>query len=291
LDNIIVFGIDGKYKNHVGRKGSSSSDYVKISDVKYDKDRNLIFILDTPTRRILQYDIYGRYQKFISLPCVCFSFLPIEDGCWGVSAFTNKYGLTFIDESLTVKQNYFYSDAPIKLMPSNHFIENEKGEYFLHVQYKDTIYKINGDRLHPFIALNFGQNKNPYNDINSTKFHSFIEKSDYLGRITNVHLYKNQLFFSFSDFHGLNRQETIYHAYIDLNQSKIKPLIYSFNIQHFDVPVSPIPDIINLCNGKLIYQIIPEILPDKALLSLKKYDNNISSDSNPILVIYDLNKI
>ncbi|GAB6011594.1 6-bladed beta-propeller [Viscerimonas tarda] len=288
--NVLSFGIDGKYKNQIGKKGGSPSDYVHISDVKYDKQKKIISILDTSTKRILQYDIYGNYLNSIKLPCVFFSFLSTKNGYWGFSGFTNKYGVTFIDKNLNVKQNYFYADKPIRLMPTNYFTENEKGEYFFHARYEDVIYKIDGDTLKSFITLNFGQNKNPYNDINSAEFRSFVEKSNYLGRIRDVYMYENKLFFSFSDFHGLNEQETIYHAFIDLNQPQITPLIYR-DVRHFeDIPVSPLPEIINISEGKLIYQIIPGILPEKAISSLTKYSNDISSESNPILVIYNLGK-
>ena len=79
-----------------------------------------------------------------------------------------------------------------------------------------------------------------------------------------------------------------YNCYISLKNSKIK--IYTFDVVHDEKTiVSPLPEIINISKGKLIYQIVPSELPDNILNKLRETSFEVvNSESNPILILYNL---
>ena len=118
-----------------------------------------------------------------------------------------------------------------------------------------------------------------------------INTEVYKGRIHNVHLYGDHLFFSFS--HALRNDIPYegYNCYLSLKNSEIN--IYTFNIVHDEKTiVSPLPEITNISKGKLIFQIIPGELPETVFNRLKGTSfGNVNSQSNPILVLYNLKEL
>ena len=279
-NNIFIFDNDGRYQRSIGHKGSSPKEYINIGDVQMRNDT--IQMLDVATRRIINYNVSGEFISSIHSDYYLYTFYMVPDGCWGINMYQNKdhYNLILLDKNLQkIKQGYFASDRPLPLLPTNNFSKNEKSdELIFHYQYNDTIYKIQKDSIIPFIALDFGQNEK-LEDINT---------ESYKGHIHNIHLYGDYLFFSFSYGSKNGMPYEGYNCYISLKSSET--IIYTFNILHDEKTiVSPLPEIVNISKGKLIYQIVPGIFPEKVFNKLKKASFGIvNSESNPILVLYSL---
>ncbi|GCB33788.1 hypothetical protein KGMB02408_07330 [Bacteroides faecalis] len=95
------------------------------------------------------------------------------------------------------------------------------------------------DNIAPFIALDFGKNKES-EDINT---------DNYKGHIHNVHLYGDHLFFSFNYASSDKIHYEGFNCYISLKNSKMK--IYTFNVVHDEKTiVSPLPEIKNISKVK-----------------------------------------
>ncbi len=279
-NNVLIFDNIGQYQRSIGSKGPSPEEYINIGDIQINNDT--ICILDVATRRIIKYDIYGKFISSIQSKYYLYTFNMVPEGCWGINAHQNEdhYNLILLDKNLQkIKQGCFRSDKVLPLLPTNNFSKNEKNnESIFHYQYNDTIYKIQKDSITPFIALDFGKNKES-EDINT---------DNYKGHIHNVHLYGDHLFFSFNHASSNNMPYEGYNCYISLKNSKMK--IYTFDVVHDEKTiVSPLPEIINISKGKLIYQIVPSELPDNIFNKLRETSFEVvNSESNPILILYNL---
>lgn len=279
-NHILIFDNTGRYLRSIGSKGPSPEEYIEIGDIQMKHDT--IQILDVATRKIISYDISGHFISSIQSDYYLYTFYITPEGYWGINAYQNNdhYNLILLDNNLkTIKQGYFASERILPFRPTNNFSKNEKtNELIFHYQYNDSIYKIQKDSIIPFIALDFGQKENLKD----------LDTENYKGRIHNVHLYGDHLFFSFSNASGNNKTYEGYNCYISLQTSEMT--IYTFNVIHDDKTiVPPLPDIINISKGKLIYQIVPNEFPEKVFTRLKGTSlESINSDSNPILVLYNL---
>ena len=285
-ENLLVYNQSGDYLYQIGRKGEASEEYVYLTNVKIDSE-NKINISDVSMQRIIRYDLRGNYISSMTMNNPFTNFLPVESGFWGITSFSNKYNLTLVDrEGQNEIKTYFYSEESIPLGKVNNFSTDEKGDIIFYVTYKDVIYKIEGEELVPFVEIDFGQKKPE--DINTEEFRTFFHDGSYLGAISNVHFYKNKLFFSFADFKGMGKPYNSYRVFVDFNTSEKKSVIY-IDGKHFDnVPVDPIPEIVSLTDNKLVYQIVPDMYPEAAIEKIREYFPDISSDSEPILVFYNL---
>lgn len=279
-NNVFIFDNTGRYQHSIGNKGPSPEEYINIGDVQMNNDT--IQLLDVTTRRIINYNISGKFISSIKSDYYLYTFYMVPEGFWGINVHQNKehYNLILLDKNLQrIKQGCFVSDEILPLLPTNNFSKNEKSdELIFHYQYNDTIYKIQRDSITPFIALDFGKNENSDN-ANSNNSN---------GHIHNVHLYGDHLFFSFNHASKDGMPYEEYNCHISLKKSEI--IIYTFNIIHDErTIVSPLPEVVNISKGKLIYQIVPGELPEQVFNKLKESTfGNINSESNPILILYNL---
>lgn len=276
--NVFIFDSMGRFQRQIGNRGPSPQEYLSIGDIHVDKDT--IHLLDVTARKIMYYHISGKFISANQSEYYPYSFYPMQDGCWGINAYQNKdrYNLILLDESLQkIKRGYFVCEETPYLRPTNNFSKDEKNnEWIFHYQDNDTIYKMLKDDIVPFVAIDFGEN----NKIENSK------TEHYKGHIHRVHLYGDHLFFSFNHSFGLNKPFIEYTCYLSLKNPT--PIIYTYNIIHDKrTVIAPLPEIINISKGKLIYQIVPGELPDELFAKELPY-GKINGDSNPILVLYNL---
>jgi hypothetical protein len=196
-------------------------------------------------------------------------------------------------ETNEIIKGYFQCNNNLPLRPCNNFVTNNiTKESFFYYPYNDTIYRVENNEIDPFIHIDFGTKKCPFPDINAINFIENINSVDYLGSIKKVYMYGDMLFFSFNQHYGGSNKIDRYNCFISLKD--LSPMIYTIDIVHApDLPLPPLPEIIGLSDNKLIFQIVPGVLPERVFDRLKhtKYENIITEDSNPVLVLYELSNI
>ncbi|NDV58504.1 6-bladed beta-propeller [Bacteroides sp. 519] len=292
MHRVLCFDFEGNFIRCIGKNGGGPEEYIKIADV-YMKDENCISILDSSTKRIIEYNIIGEYNSSYQLQEYLYSFYPDENGFWGINGYQNdqKYDLIYISsETNKIEAGFFPGNSKIAMRPTNHFVKNEiSNEILFHSQYIDVIYKIESKNVIPWLWIDFGDKRNPYTDLTSSNIDVDLASAEFMGHINNLHIYKDNLFFSFHDYHGLSKSYDSYNVYVSLNN--MNSIVYQYDIKHSpDLKIQPLPDIVGLSKGKLIYQINPEFLPEN--IFQEKYAGtqleNITSESNPLLVLYNL---
>jgi hypothetical protein len=128
-----------------------------------------------------------------------------------------------------------------------------------------VIYKIEDTEIIPFLAFDFGSGKNPY-DINFRRFVEEFDHLEYTGQINNLYRYGNKLFFLFKHTTGIgiDKPIEIYSAYMSLDE--LNPVIYQLGIKHSpEIKIQPLPEILGLSKGKLIFQLLPGLLSEEHL--------------------------
>ncbi len=292
--NVLLFNEKGKYKHRIGKQGGAPEEYKEIMDV-YVTSENLIQILDNKSRRILTFNLSGEYIDCKTLPYYLYSFYPTENGIWGVNSYQNeeRYYLIHLPSSSTdqIDFGYFSNQADLTLLMTNNFETNEKTEdVFFHYCYDDIIYKIEEGKLNPYIDIDFGDQKAPYNYDKTEELDEKMITNSYLGQIHNLYAYGEHLFFSFYRHETNKATFNEYQVYISTKTGDCT--VCQYDIKHSDeITISPIPNIVGISDGKLIYQIIPDILPPNLIGRLNDMmpDNKVvAEDSNPVLVLYKL---
>jgi hypothetical protein len=289
-NNILVFDLEGRFKHNISKKGAAPQEYVRIYDLYAYNDT--IQILDTGSRHILVYDVQGDFIASRKLEFYLYSFLPVSAGYWGLNYYQNekRYNLILLDkESGKIVNGYFPCKNNLPIVPCNSFVINEiTNESFFYYPYNDTIYQINKNELKPYIHVDFGAKRRSLSDMASDNFNEKMRNSDFLGSLNSVYMHGDILFFSFSQHYSGDAKIDIYHCFISLKD--LNPIVYTIDIQYSsELPIQPLPEIIGLSSNKLIFQIVPGILPEKVFEKLKhtKYENSMTPDSNPVLVLYE----
>jgi hypothetical protein len=291
-DAIFTFDYQGNYKSSIGRKGHGPAEYVDLSDVYIDKRINRLYLSDAATQRILQYDIQGNFLSFDQINNYLYSIIPYKQGYLGVNAGQNPnhYDLIYVDNKAKIQSGFFPIEAlKLAVIPPSKF-SYDNDDIFFYTPYSNNIYKIEEDNLLPYIHVDFGDKAISYTYLQPDKYLTAINHSHYLGHLHTVYIQKNKIFFSFSEYEGKNIVST-YFCYTSLDT--INPIVYNYTIKHAkELIIDPLPEILALSDSILVFQIVPDILPDKLLDKLNQnpiYGSDITSDSNPILILYRLN--
>lgn len=69
LDNekLHVFGMDGRFRNHIGRKGNGHNEYISLSTFCMDSERHVLLI-DSYKGKMLKYAIDGKFLEALAMP-------------------------------------------------------------------------------------------------------------------------------------------------------------------------------------------------------------------------------
>jgi hypothetical protein len=281
MNNVLVFDTEGQFKYKIGSKGNGPKEYVKIYDIYLDKKTDWVYLTDELTKHIQIYNIKGDFISSLSTEYSLISFFPSNEEYWGVIHHQDneKNNLILMNEKLKTTKKYFSNKMRLPLIPTNYFIENEKDEVFFHYPYNKTIYMINEQDIKPYLTLDFGKISTENIDKNKT-FHS-------TPLLLDVYLHKNHLLFNFSEPLE-NDGFMVYNCYLSLDT--MQPVVFKiFSGFSKEIPIAPLPIIVDMSDGKLIFQIVPEMLPESVFDHLKNTSlNNLTSESNPVLVLYKL---
>jgi len=155
-----------------------------------------------------------------------------------ISSFAGMVALETTDESIIGKiGKVFLTDSSIIVWDKQTkkiFLFDKSGKYLYHIGSR-------GPGPEEYVSAT---------DVYSKTFQTL----KYDGKIHNVFSYGDNLFFSFSCYPDNEMQGR--YAYINFNSPN--PVVYYLKIKHSnELAVQPLPDILGLSKGKLIYQIIP----------------------------------
>lgn len=300
MHNVHVYNNKGKYLYNIGKRGPGANEYIEIEDVYVSHENKTVSIFDNGKRAVHTYKVTGELISLESIPYYAYSFYPAANGYWLFNNAQNKdkYNLFLWNtKDRKIQSGFLPNKNILDIYPTNNFFHDEDKGLFFHYPNEDIIYRIDGEKLEPYLYVDFGPKKNPYTDINSLQYLDCVERNEYIGNINNLYIHGDKLFFQFSEHFGRNNTRIqSYYAYSSI--SDLKTTLYEVNLKHSEnIPISPLPDIIGLSMNKLIFQINPNILNNDRLMELINkmvqtygYTTKIDFESNPILIMYELTK-
>lgn len=291
-NNIFVFDLDGKYKYKIGEKGPGPQEYIRIMDFQLDESRNEIKLSDTGSKRIVTYNLQGDFLYAKRIEYYMYSFFPYKSGHWGVNGGQNTdgYDLIFENNENEIEHGFFPINAQLPLMMTNNFFYNH-GDLMYHFSFSNYIYKIEDQKLHPYIYVDFGSKGIDY-DLMTDMTNNKIFNSSYLGKIFNVFFHKEKIFFTFVESFENSNEIKIYTCYVSLDTPSKPVIFYNREIKHApEVIMDLYSEISNVSKSKIIFQMIPEHHPEDYfdLFKNTEYEGIITPDANPVLILYAIN--
>ncbi len=270
--------------------------YLDVEDIYIDYKKRHILLLDNGKNAVITYDIDGHFVCIDKISYYAYAFYPMADKYFLLNYAQNKLknNLILVDkETQEITNGFLPTQMNLPVINSNNFFEETIGKVFFHFPYNDMIYKLNNDGLKAYLEIDFGKYKNPIN-MQSANFFDFIKTQEYVGGIHAFYAYREHLFFSFYKYNGTDRKIDLYHSYVSMSNQKA--IVYNYGLKHNEkLPISPLPEIIGLSEGTLIYQINPNILEENLIEKINRSelikDSDslvVSSEDNPILVLYEL---
>ena len=285
INNILVFDTDGNYKYKIGKKGNAPGEYIMINDIYLNMEKGTVQLSDGITKLIQTYDLEGNFiTSSKQLEHTFMAFHPFDQGYWGLIHYQDakKNNLVLTDTELKIKERYFPKKEQLPFVPVNYFVENEKKEVFFHTPYDNTLYKITADAIQPFLTFLFDEKDIKVENIKDRK-NPFVDTP----LLHDVYLHGKHLLLNFS-VPLENDKFMVYNVYLSMDN--MHPIVFkTYTGFSKEVPVSPLPSIVDLSDGKLIFQIVPEMLPESLFGNFKNTSlKDLTSESNPVLVLYKL---
>lgn len=172
---ISVFDLNGKFQNHIGRKGHAQGEYVSMFRVTLDSHQKRVCIIDVDSQKLLFYDYKGNflsqepryfwYQNiaFLGSDKRVLLTLPYDHKDYQA---LNSFKLTITDEEgvplCGALEDPGFPKGKIDNRPFNRSLENPlhanpDGVYYMDILSPDTIWKIKDKECVPFVSLDFGE--------------------------------------------------------------------------------------------------------------------------------------
>lgn len=296
--SIFVFREDGKFLFKINSIGRGPGEFIRPDDFDVDSLRG-IFVLDVEQRKLIRYDLNGKYVEEIFLPFTAVSFAIVRDTLHafycgylpnlGFRTNSNKmYNLVIWD----VKNNKIlkkYLEFSVKIrypIVASKAFSRTFDALFLISAFNDTVYQImmDGSLIKRYL-IDFWDKRIPINffsmNKNKTREYIYNELANYCYMVSNYSETKTHIFFTFVYKKALY---SVFHSKLS-GVTKVGRII----LNDIDGCVYGVP--LGIVGDELVGVIEPaSIVANFKNLSpkLKELFKTINSLSNPILVFYSL---
>lgn len=295
--SIFVFREDGKFLFKINSIGRGPGEFIRPDDFDVDSLRG-IFVLDVEQRKLIRYDLNGKYVEEIFLPFTAISFAIVGDTLYAfycgylpnleLRTNSNKmYNLVILDVKNKIFKKYLEFDIRIHypVIASRAFSRTFDG-LFLISTFNDTVYQImmDGSLIKKYL-IDFGDKHIPINffstNKNKTREYIYNELANYCYMVSNYNETNTHIFFTFVHKKALY---SVFHSKLS-GVTKVGRII----LNDIDGCVYGVP--LGIAGDELVGIIEPaSIVANFKNLSpkLKELFRTINSLSNPILVFYSL---
>ncbi|MGE0089044.1 MAG: 6-bladed beta-propeller [Bacteroidales bacterium] len=260
-NSIFQFTKKGQFVNKIGIKGKGPGEFINLKDFRVDTVANILEILDLNGKKIVYYNLNGRFIEQWELGLYAYDYYKISDTRYVFySGYEQNSNTNFSLNILEKESNKIIKkDFPINenmawyyyLMQARHFV-TIKDSLFCFRDPFDTIYYVADNEILPSRVLSFGNYKMPlkfiydrYEDI--MEFGDKAEENSYVHHVNHYIENDSYIFFTF------RFKYEKYHVYYNKNENNIyvgKAIINDLKL--------------NGLNSNADYTNIPETYDDKA---------------------------
>ena len=168
------------------------------------------------------------------------------------------------------------------------FSEDREGNKYFFYPSSNIIYRLENDKVKPFLEVNFKGRNLPYEQIIDVEtiggYDKIINSGNYIGFFQNLHTFKNTFIFNCSES-NLNQPIKSFQIYFDTKNQEAN-VFDSYRNVDGSPNLNILLDITD--KNEFVYAVNPGLLVDHEINEIKKTLPSISYDSNPILFYYEL---
>jgi hypothetical protein len=292
-----LFDRNGRFLRTIGRRGTGPGEFVDISDVWFDDEREVIYIHDRPKQNMMTFDLAGRLVSTLNNGMWIDSFCKTTDGFW-VYVPNNSpdkgYALTLLDDDFkTVKGEFLPQDAFFPTSFKPRFFRDDEGVTYFAYPFSNVIYRLKGGAPEPFLRVDAGDRELPYSDIRSMTsrvgYEQLLGEGKFVGDVGDVVICGDKLFFSLSEMVLMGATQT-FRVEHDMRRGATE--VYNSSTRSFPAgagskyPLTRISLNVPLAahDGLWVYQVQPFLLDSVDVAVLRKtIPAEISESSNPLL--------
>lgn len=207
--SIYIFSDEGLFIKEIYSRGKGPGEYLSLSDIFFDKDKNQFIVNDLNGKKLLYYDYDGNFINEKKTDLFLFSLWKKGDSyiyyCGTHPNDPINSRLLFFDESNNLYQDYFPISENeawyLYIVDNTNFGRVNDSSIFLYSQ-NDTIYNISSDIISPRYYINFSGLNIPGNFYDQKfdhigEFMESLEKQNYAGLIDNYYETDNIILFSY----------------------------------------------------------------------------------------------
>lgn len=188
-NHLFVFDLSGKFITQIGKRGNGPGEYMSISNLHIDKEKQIITLADAFLDKLFHYNL-GDYKYINSQKTFYFSdccWLPDGNIAWAFHGGynTGKRDLHYVkitDSKLnTVKLLYPTDFSPEYPMVPGSLFYTFNQKCYLNLPFIPTIYEVSSEKLIPTYQLDLGKHK-----FASPEWLKAEAEKNYYGTISNT---------------------------------------------------------------------------------------------------------
>jgi len=194
-NSIFVFDLKGKFKRKIDNKGKGPGEYIQLYSFCTDKDKDLIYLLDNGSSKLLKYSLKEfKFKEEYKLPFDALSLTLSESGdlIFYCTQYTDKnycYNVIVTSGNLTVKKKLIKQDK--EKMHSVGMVSNNRGcmcngYYVFNPTFSSEFYKLNKNYdLESYLKFDFGDIGMPTNDFftSTSKVLKDLSRSEFVNHV------------------------------------------------------------------------------------------------------------
>lgn len=280
---IFVFSLEGNYLWKISKFGRGPGEYLELLDFCFEpKTDNLVL---SNIKDLIFYDSKGVYIKTIKLPFSAYKIEYSDDN--HVACVNGGIGdfLLIIDTNGNESSSYFNYTKETRLILQSPLIRNDKSDLLYVPNLDYTIYKVNGDKISPYVKFDFSKDMYSPQDLKLLK----DKKSNINNFYHIMGFFEGPINIFLPYFYKKNLYYFVYNK-----ETKVSKLINANEIDNDITYGKSIPYVLASAFDDYFYSIIEpsELLKSKVEKNdsidpkLAKIIHNARSDDNPILFLF-----
>lgn len=290
--SVLLFDMSGHFIRKIGKQGNGPGEFVQLTNMYYDPLGKLIEIFDNPQKKLFVYDLKGNLVETKRSVINFISFAKSSEGYYVYSPFVDHaesagHNLFLLSKNLDhIKGRFLPTQNNFdRALYTGNFTYNDEELFFRH-GLNDTIYKLLDGHIEPYLYVDFGRLKIPYQKVSALGNQQiydeqvYFKEPPYLGQIQHVLANDKWLRFTFSEIKF--GEKIMLSALYDRRRD---------TIQFYNSYATKMPGISNpypkyYANEKTAYLIYPyEMNEEETGIFETFYGIKVTGNSNPLIAI------
>lgn len=296
---VSVFDRYGGFQHQIGRAGRASDEYLSLDDVWVDPEQELIYLLDSSSKRILSFNKRGSFAGAININRWGTDLAVENQIVWlfGHGLNEEEFLLLKISESGESPNHYFpirRNEIPIKIGRTC-FSRDADGAILFASNYMNRVFRIEAGEISEYVRILFGEKAVDDSDLKSSQYVKEMTAKERVGELHDVYQVGTNLFFSYYRVKG-NELNPVYAWH---NCETGETLLWDYTARHLpgmnNLPVNGFRGLTSQGQPIMVldYSILPQGYIERFLQGNEHYGSYFSQcteDSNPSLLIFSCTK-